>query len=165
MDYGHCWAPHPSPTIADNKSSYGMTSADLNFSSSPSTLNLETTYYVRAYLKLDSNTIIYSNELSILIPDLVVTTDNFSTSGSIATFQGTIVNMGVLPVTDHGHCWSTTTSNPNLNENLISKGIATSTGVFFADLTGLVSGTTYFYRAYARKGNTIKYGVVKILSY
>jgi len=165
LDYGHCWATHSSPTISDNKTSYGLTSADVNFSSTPSTLNLETTYYVRAYLKLDNNTFIYSNELSILIPDLVVTTDNYSTSGSTATLQGTIVNLGVLPVIDYGQCWSSVTSNPNINDNVLSKGSATATGVYYTNLPGLISGTTYYYRAYARKGTTLKYGIVKSFNY
>lgn len=165
LDHGHCWATHTSPVISDTKTSYGLASADVNFSSSPSGLNLETTYYVRAYLKLDNNTVIYSNELSILIPDLVVTTDNFSTSGSTATLQGTLVNLGVLPVIDYGQCWSSATSNPNINDNVISKGTATSTGVYYTNLPGLISGTTYYYRAYARKGTTLKYGIVKSFSY
>lgn len=165
LDHGHCWAIHTSPTISDAKSSYGLASADVNFSSFASGLNLETTYYVRAYVKLANNTVIYSTELSILIPDLLVTTDNFSTSGSTATLQGTLVNLGVLPVIDYGQCWSSATSNPNINDNVISKGIATTTGVYYANLTGLISGTTYYYRAYARKGTTLKYGIVKSFSY
>lgn len=165
LDYGHCWATHSSPTISDTKTSYGSIASDINFSSSPSGLNLETTYYVRAYVKLDNSTIIYSNELTGLIPDLAVTTDNFSIAGSTATLQGTIVNLGVLPVSDHGQCWSTTSSNPNFNDNVLSKGTASSTGIFYANLPALISGTTYYYRAFARKGNTIKYGMVKSFSY
>jgi hypothetical protein len=165
VDYGHCWATHSSPTIIDNKTSYGLLSSSINFSSSLSSLNLETTYYVRTYLKLDNNTVIYSNELSTLIPDLVVTTDNFSISVTTATLEGTLVNLGVLPVIDYGQCWSSVTSNPNVNDNVISKGTATSTGVYYANLTGLISGTTYYYRAYARKGSTLKYGIVKSFSF
>lgn len=161
MDYGHCWATHTAPTVLDNNTSNGTMTGDLNYSSYPSGLNLQTTYYVRAYLKLDNTTIIYSNELSILIPDLVVTTGNFSISGSTATLQGTIVNLGVLPVIDHGHCWSYTTSNPNINDSVLSKGPTSVTGFYYTNLPSLISGTTYYYRAFARKGTTIKYGIVK----
>ncbi len=165
LDYGHCWAAHSSPTISDNKSSYGIVTADVNFSSYPSGLNLQTTYYVRAYVKLDNTTIIYSNELSILIPDLVVTTDNYTVSASTATLQGTIVSLGVLPVVDYGHCWSSLTSNPNINDSVLSKGVATLAGVYYTNLPSLIPGTTYYYRAYARKGSTMKYGIVKSFSY
>lgn len=165
LDYGHCWATHTAPTINDYKTSNGITLSDINFTSTANGLNLETTYYVRAYIKLDNSSIIYSNELSVLIPDLSVATNSFVISGGNATLQGTIINLGVLPVIDHGHCWSTITSNPNFNDNVISKGSTSSTGPFYANLNGLVSGTVYYYRAYARKGTTLKYGVVKSFSY
>ena len=165
LDYGHCWATHTAPTINDYKTTNGITLNDINFPSTASGLNLETNYYVRAYVKLDNNSIIYSNELSVLIPDLSVTKNSFVISGTNATLQGTIVNLGVLPVIDHGHCWSTTTSNPNFNDNVISKGATTSTGPFYSNLNALVTGTVYYYRAYARKVTTIKYGVVKSFTY
>lgn len=165
IDYGHCWANHSLPTINDVSTSYGIALNDVDFYSTPSDLKLDTTYYVRAYVKLDNNSIIYSNELSVLIPDLTVTTNSFVISSGNATLQGTILNLGVLPVIDHGHCWSTTTSNPNFNDNVISKGTISSLGPFYSNLNGLVSGTVYYYRAYARKGTTLKYGVVKSFTY
>ncbi len=165
LDYGHCWSPHTAPTVNDYKTSNGITLSDINYPSTATGLNLETNYYVRAYVKLDNNSIIYSNELSVLIPDLSVSTNSFVISGGNATLQGTIINLGVLPVIDHGHCWSTTTSNPNFNDNVISKGATLSTGPFYTNLNGLVSGTVYYYRAYARKGTTLKYGVVKSFTY
>ncbi len=165
MEYGHCWATHAAPTIADNKTNYGTIATDRNFSSTLTNLSMVTTYYVRAYLKLNNSIIIYSNELTILIPDLVVTTNSHSIAGNTASLQGTIVNLGVLPVTDHGMCWSTTTSNPNFNDNVISQGAASTTGQYYSNLSGLVSGTTYYYKAFARKGNTIKYGIVRSFTY
>ena len=165
IDYGHCWASHTAPTINDSNTTNGSLITDLSFTSTPSGLSLETTYYVRAFIKLDNNSVIYSNELSVLIPELTVTTNSFSISGGNASLQGTIVKLGVLPVIDHGHCWSTTTSNPNFNDNVISKGATTSTGPYYSNLNGLVTGTVYYYRAYARKGTTLKYGVVKSFTY
>lgn len=165
LDYGHCWATHTAPTITDNKTANGLTLSNVTFNSTATGLNLETTYYVRAYVKLDNNSVIYSNELSVLIPDLSVTTNSFVISSGNATLQGSIINLGVLPVIDHGHCWSTTTSNPSFNDNLISKGATTVTGPFYSNLNSLVSGTVYYYRAYARKGTTLKYGVVKSFTY
>ena len=165
LDYGHCWATHTAPTVSDNKSSNSTLNSDINFGTTISNLNQETTYFVRSYIKLNSTTIIYGNELNFIIPDLIVTTDNHSVSGTTASLQGTIVSLGVLPVTDHGMCWSTTTSNPNFNDNVISQGAASAIGQYYSNLTGLVTGITYYFRAYARKGNTIKYGVVKSFTY
>ncbi len=164
IDYGHCFATHTLPIISDLHTSNGTLSSDINFSSTLSGLNLDTTYYVRTYVKLSNSNIIYSTELSILIPDLKVTTDNFAVTGATAVLGGTIVNLGVLPVVDHGHCWSSATSNPNINDNIISHGATTTTGAFFSNLP-LTSGTTYYFKAYARKGTTLKYGVVKMFTY
>ena len=165
LDYGHCWAIHTAPTVSDNKSSNSAINSDINFGTAISNLNQETTYFVRSYIKLNTTTIIYGNEINFTIPDLIVTTDNHSVSGTIASLQGTIVSLGVLPVTDHGMCWSTTTSNPNFNDNIITQGAVSTTGQYYSNLTGLVSGITYYFRAYARKGNTIKYGAVKTFTY
>ena len=161
IEYGHCWATHTAPVITDYKTNYGGLSSDINFGSALANLTMESTYYIRAYLRLNNTTVIYSNELSVVIHDLAVTTDNHSIAGTTASLQGTIVSLGVLPVTDHGHCWSSVTSSPNFNDNVISQGPATITGQYYSNLSGLVSGTTYYFRAYARKGNTIKYGIVK----
>ena len=165
LDYGHCWATHSMPTLADNKSLNGVTTIDQKFSSLFTGLNLQTTYYVRAFVILDNSTVIYSNELSILIPDLLVTTDNYSLSGSTATLQGAIVSLGFLPVLDYGHCWSYTSSNPNINDNVISKGATGAALIYYSNLSSLIPGTTYYFRAYARKGNTFKYGTVKSFKY
>lgn len=164
IDYGHCWAAHTEPTINDNKTQHAAISTDINFSSTLSGLSQETTYYVRAYLKLDDATIIYSNELSTVIPDLTVTTDSYSITGTTATLGGTIVNLGVLPVIEYGHCWSTTSSNPNYNDNLLLQGTPATTGAYFSNLP-LTAGKTYYFRAFARKGNTLKYGVVKSIKF
>ena len=69
LDYGHCWATHTAPTVNDYKTANGIILGDINFPSTATGLNLETTYYVRAYIKLDNSSIIYSNELSVLIPE------------------------------------------------------------------------------------------------
>lgn len=43
---------------------------------------------------------------------------------------------------------------------MISLGATTTTGAFYNNLN-FITGTTYYYRAFARKGTTIKYGVIK----
>ena len=166
LDYGHCWSTNSAPTINDSLTSLGALNTEFNYSTSISDLSQNVNYYVRAYVKLDASTVVYSNELSTLISDLEVTTNNNFITGSSALLTGTIVSLGVLPVTDHGHCWSTTTSTPSINNNVISLGATTTAGTFDTNLSSLLTGTTYYYCAYAIKnGNTIKYGAIQSFSF
>ena len=166
LDYGHCWSANSAPTINDSLTSLGALNTEFNYSTSISDLSQNVNYYVRAYVKLDASTVVYSNELSTLISDLEVTTNNNFITGSSALLTGTIVSLGVLPVTDHGHCWSTTTSTPSINNNVISLGAKTTAGTFDTSLTPLSTGNTYYYCAYAIKnGNTIKYGAIQSFSF
>lgn len=162
IDCGICWSTSNSPTIDDNIKSLGMLISDYNFDDTLNNLEQETNYYLRTYAKFDDNTIVYSNEINVNIDDLNIVTGSYSQTGNSVTVIGDITNIGVLPITDHGHCWSYSTSNPTINHNLISKGPTTSTGQFFNSIN-LISGNivTYYYRAYAIKENTIVYGDVE----
>ena len=162
QDCGHCWSTQPNPTISNNKTSYGSLLQDSSFNSTLTNLDLITTYYVRSYAKIDASTIIYGNEQSYSIPDLVVRTDTFSYPNSTnITLKGTILVLGVNKITDHGFCWSTTTSQPNLNNNVISLGTTSSIGQFGGPLNNITVGIKYYYRAYATDGIYVKYGIIK----
>lgn len=165
IDYGHCWAKTNNPTIANNHTSNGLLQTDNNFKSTISSLSLESNYFIRAYAKFDNNTIIYSSEVNLYIPDLKIKTDTVTVpTGNNAIFQGSITSLGVYPITDHGHCWSYLTSNPNINNNKLSLGAINSTGKFFSNLT-LTPSYTYYYRAYVIANGSIKYGAVKKIVY
>ena len=162
IDCGICWSNNNSPTIDDNFKSLGVLISDYNFTDTLNNLIQETNYFLRIYAKFDNNTIVYSNEVNVNIDNLSVITGSYAQNGSNVTIIGDIVNLGVLPITDHGHCWSYSTSNPTINNNLISKGPTSSTGQFFNTIN-LISGNpiTYYYRAYAIKENTIVYGDIE----
>lgn len=162
IEYGHCWSTSTNPNIASTKNNFGTLITDVNYTSNINDIPLDISYYLKSYVKLSDNTILYGNEENIVIPDLTVTTDTFTLPTSLnATLQGTLVNLGINAVSDYGHCYSNTTSNPNINNNKISLGTATSTGAYFTTLNNMQAGITYYYRAYAVTGNKIKYGKIK----
>lgn len=73
-----------------------------------------------------------------------------------AKLSGTITNDGNSAITERGFVYSDVIETPTLAN---SKIVATGTGSSFnADLTGLLSGTTYHVRAYATNGVGTAYG-------
>ena len=159
IDYGHCWNKTGNPTITDSKTSFGELSQDINFTSSLSDLMLETPFYVRAYAKADNSTVIYSDTVIVIIPQLTVQTlSNQITSSTTSLLTGSITKLGINTVTDHGFCWSVSTSSPTLNDNKISMGTVLATGQFSTTLSGLSQGVRYYFRAYAIDNATVRYG-------
>ena len=71
------------------------------------------------------------------------------------------MSLGADPIIDHGHCWSTITSNPNINNLHNSLGSADELGTFNSNIDGLISDRTYYVRAYAYDGSNLYYGEVK----
>jgi len=90
---------------------------------------------------------------------------------STATSGGEIISNGGAPITAQGVCWSTT-MNPTIVDSKTSDGIGTAgvvinliTGlklldVFTSSITGLITGTTYYIRAYATNNAGTGYGNV-----
>jgi hypothetical protein len=162
IDYGHCWNTASNPTINNYKNNLGTLNSDINYVSDIANVPLDIKYYIKSYVKLSDQTILYGNEQSIVIPDLHLTTDTFNLPvPNTATLQGTIISTGINPIIDHGHCYSTTTSNPNINNQKLSLGSINTAGTFFTTLPSITNGTTYYYRSYAISGNSVKYGKVK----
>ncbi|MDD3876509.1 MAG: hypothetical protein PHT69_07790 [Bacteroidales bacterium] len=161
QDFGHCWSTEPGPTIANNKTSYGFTEKDTTFSSTMYNLNLSTPYYVRTYAITNGTNVLYGNETTFMIPDLIVFTDTFSFNGlTDVILTGEIVQLGVNPVTDYGFCWSYTSPTPTINDNTVSLGSTQTTGPY-NDSMSITNGVTYYFRAFATDGIHVKYGSVK----
>ena len=72
-----------------------------------------------------------------------------------ATSGGTVTSDGGLAVIARGVCWSIST-NPTIAGDKTVNG--TGTGTFTSYLHGLLSGTTYYVRAYATNGAGTAYG-------
>jgi hypothetical protein len=91
----------------------------------------------------------YSNDMTFTTlpsaPQLITTAINSATLTSAAS-GGNIVYDGGSPVTGRGVCYGTTTE-PTISGNHTTNGMGS--GTFVSSLTGLVTGTIYYARAYA----------------
>lgn len=92
--------------------------------------------------------------------ELKVSTQNVSAvSGTIATGHGEIVTFGTdASVTQHGHCWDTSTNPTTALSTKTTNGATSATGTFTSAITGLTPYTTYYVRAYATDTIETVYG-------
>ena len=162
--YGHCYSTSPDPTISDSRTININLNKDSVFTSEILGLNLNTTYYIRAYAKLSESKIIYSNSETVKIPILKVSTDTFTTVNSTtANLKGTIQELGADPITEYGFVWSITNPNPNYGDNKLINPASPKIGAYFNNLAGLISGNKYYFRAFATNGSSVVYGTIKFI--
>jgi hypothetical protein len=152
---GVCWNTLPNPTTSDNKTINGTGIG--SFTSSVGGLSSGTTYYIRAYATNSAGTG-YGNEItfttSLTIPTLT-TTSVSSITPTTAISGGNITSDGGAAITVSGVCWSTL-ADPSVSDNKTTDG--TTTGIYSSNMTGLISGTLYYVRAYATNAIGTAYG-------
>lgn len=152
---GFCWATTQYPTIDGQHVDLGMGAG--NFSSTITSLQPATTYYVRAYVINAAGTT-YSTQRSFTttsgLPSLTTATVSNITA-TTAQSGGTITSDGGFSVSARGICWNTM-GNPDLNGDHTING--TGNGAFTANMTGLTPGVTYHVRAYATNSIGTVYG-------
>ncbi|MCJ7802706.1 MAG: fibrobacter succinogenes major paralogous domain-containing protein, partial [Candidatus Marinimicrobia bacterium] len=156
IERGACWSTIENPTVDDNRfvNGNGLGSFDIYMEG----LSANTLYHLRAYAKNQAG-IGYGNQ--ILFTTLPPTLPILTTTSVNAITQTTAVSGGKWiddngdEITAKGVCWSTT-SDPTINDNKTENG--TGAGEFISSLTGLLSGTTYYLRAYAINNEGIGYG-------
>jgi hypothetical protein len=155
---GVCWSTNQNPTIANNSVINGTGLG--SFTSSITGLNVNTTYYCRAYATNGVGTA-YGNEInftttniSASLPTLTTTSESGITTNS-ASSGGNITSDGGSAVTQRGVCWSTN-PNPTIANNITNNG--SGTGSFSSSITGLNASTNYYCRAYATNGVGSAYG-------
>ena len=85
----------------------------------------------------------------------VTTTTYSSLTSTTATSGGNITADGGSTVTERGVCWATS-SFPEITDNKTSDG--SGTGTFTSNITGLLTHTTYYARAYATNSAGTAYG-------
>ena len=142
---GVCWSTSPNPTIYNNRTSDGNSTGAFN--STMTGLVAGTTYYVRAYATNSAGTS-YGNQQTFVTLELpTVTTSSISSiTASSAVSGGIVTNDGGSAVTARGVCWSTSPAPTIMNSITIDSNGA---GAYVSNIAGLVSGTTYYVRAYA----------------
>ena len=155
---GLCWATHENPTTNDDfyqEAESGVGS----FSISMTSLNISTTYYVRAYAVTPNGTV-YGNQKTFITRDGIptLTTEVANIGSAWAYCGGNITDNGGLSVTTRGVCWSTL-PNPTVADWHTTNG--SGTGNFTSYVTGLDVSTTYYVRAYATTAAGTGYGEQK----
>ena len=153
---GLCWATHENPTT--NEDFFLEVGSGVgSFTVSMTDLNINTTYYVRAYA-VTSNGTVYGEQKTFTTRDgipTVTTAEVTGITGEIAICGGTITDNGGLNITTRGVCWSTS-PNPTLSDSHTTNGMGE--GGFVSALTSLTLNTTYYVRAYATNSYTTVYG-------
>jgi uncharacterized protein (TIGR02145 family) len=88
-------------------------------------------------------------------PPVVEIMDIHSIEENSVLCDGEVISDGGLEVTQRGICWGLNT-NPTLDDQSTNDG--GGTGSFTSMITGLVTGTVYYFRAYAINDIGIAYG-------
>lgn len=155
---GVCWSTLTGPHIKlSTITNDGFGSG--SFTSNISALLAQTTYYVRAYVICNTDTI-YGNEHSFTTPEpdppSVTTSPVSPVFATIATCGGNITSSNGVTITSRGVCWST---SPGPNVLLPTKTVdGAVSGTFTSRLIGLTQNTTYYVRAYAKNDAGTYYG-------
>lgn len=156
---GVCWGLSDIPNINDSKTIDGAGNG--NFSSVLTNLNAGTKYFFRAYATNNKGTgygdIISFTTLPATTP-ILTTSDLTNITHTTAVSGGNIASDGGSPVIKRGVCWSIN-ANPTITDNQTSDG--TGNGSFVSNLTGLLSGTTYYLRSFATNSLGTSYGEVR----
>ncbi len=159
LEKGFCWNTTSSPTIESNK--LDVAGNDLGtFRANLSNLELNTSYYVRAYIINEVDTY-YGDEISFTTRNglPILTTNTISNITAIsAVGGGSITDDGGFAVTSRGICWSIS-PNPTTEDSKTIDG--PGLGDFTNNLTSLDVNTNYYVRAYATNSAGESYGVVK----
>ncbi|MDW7691759.1 hypothetical protein R9C00_16560 [Flammeovirgaceae bacterium SG7u.111] len=159
IERGICWSTSQNPTIdLSTKSSDGEGGG--SFTSQLTNLTAGTTYFIRAYATNSAGTA-YGNEVSFetLPPDtegIVATLEISNITATSATTGGLISDDGGAEITARGVCWDTN-SNPTI-ELTTKSSDGNGIGSYTSQLTELITGTTYYIRAYATNSVGTSYG-------
>ena len=160
-DRGICWsATNTEPTITDKFVSGGKGNG--SFSVALQELTPATKYYLRAYATNENGTS-YGKVINVMTKDglpIVSTVETTATSTTISS-GGNITDDGGYNIITRGVCYSTTNSEPTIEDNYTTNGVGS--GSFATIITNVTISTTYYVRAYATNSIGTGYGEVKII--
>ena len=121
----------PNISIQNQIYSNGIISNNINFTSEINNLVLNKVYCIVPYAQLNNNVVIYGDQYFANISTFQIYASNYFISNNGATLTGGFTNTGGYPITDHGHCWSTSNSFPEITtDNSISLGPTNQNGLF-----------------------------------
>lgn len=123
-----------------------------------SELILGTTYYIRPYAIDDEGSIVYGEEVvykTLELPVVETGTINRLNLSSVICSSTITASENAVSVTERGICYSTS-PEPTIENNVVKD--ETSSESFTCKLTGLIDGTTYYVRAYAKHEYGVIYG-------
>lgn len=153
---GICWSTNPNPNISGNHATSGI--GEGSYTVQMSGLSPNTIYYVKAYA-INGQGVGYGEEKTFRTENisnpLVTTAVVSNITQTTATSGGNVTDEGGGTVTERGICWGPS-PNPIVSGNHASAG--SGTGLFTAQMTGLVPGTIYHVRAYAKNASGVGYG-------
>jgi len=162
IEHGHCWSTAKEPTINDNKTTLGKLNHPGTFTSELTSLDNNTTYYIRSYVTYQYGTV-YGKKQDVKTfqtgKPKVITSNVTNITINSAKCGGTNDDGG-LTITQRGVCWNTT-GNPTLENNLGHTNDGSGTGTFTSTITGLTENTTYYVSAYATNEKGTNYGEIK----
>lgn len=165
--HGHCWSTvNKLPTIGDSSSRLGKKTTTGRFITELTLLKPKTTYYIRSYIITQSGIVAYLEKAFVFatldgqdqsLPS--VATGIVVPNGNSVTVKGEIQSLGTeSSITEHGHCWSETNSNPTVLDNTTKLGSSDQKKAFESTINNLEKGKKYFFRAYATSKVGTAYG-------
>ena len=162
---GVVWSANTNPTVANNKKAAAEAGTGAYNVAISENLQAGQTYYAKAYA-INKNGIAYSeDELSFTLRTdvaTVVTNQASNITSTTADISGKVDNDNGNAVTERGFVYSTSNTNPTLDDvddvNVFRRSSGSGTGSFSAALTGLQPATKYYFNTYAISEAGTSYG-------
>jgi len=154
---GVCWSTSSNPNIYDSYTQDGSGAG--SFTSSVTGLLPTTRYYLRSYAIYNSE-VQYGDQVSFFTisstsPPVVSTGTITNITSNSAESGGEIISDDGSMISSRGVCWSTA-QNPTVYDSHTVDG--SGAGSFTSNVTGLLSETNYYLRAYAIYDSEVYYG-------
>lgn len=161
IERGICYATHQTPTVDDSYSPAGAEQG--SFTCQLSELELNTTYYVRAYATNSIGTK-YGEQLWFTTSAglaTVTTANATNVTETSALLGGEVTDDGGYAVTQRGVCYATH-QEPNLEDNVAIMG--SGIGSFSREVQNLTPLAVYYYRAFAVNAIDTVFGEQKVFT-
>ena len=166
---GFCYSEQPNPKSSDLIASNWYNTNP--FTVNANNLNSNTTYYVRAYIRINGN-YAYGNEVTFKTPSITLTTLPVTNiKGTKANVDGIVSDSSVVTQNINlGFCYGTS-PNPTINDLLVNNWNNYGSSKLQSQITDLKPNTTYYVRAFIKSnsdkvvyGNEVSFtsGTVKL---